>query len=80
MLQSLPHLFEVHAACDISTTLLQVIGARFDIPNRYDNVISMLDAGGLDAVLVLNSDEYHAECVIAALERDVHVLVESPCA
>ena len=78
VLQSLPHLFEVHAACDISTTLLQVIGARFDIPNRYDNVISMLDAGGLDAVLVLNSDEYHAECVIAALERDVHVLVEKP--
>ena len=68
----------MHAACDISATLLQVVGARFDIPNRYDNVISMLDAGGLDAVLVLNSDEYHAECVIAALERDVHVLVEKP--
>ena len=78
VLQSLPHLFEVRAACDISTTLLQVIGARFDIPNRYDDVISMLDAGGLDAVLVLNSDEYHAECVIAALEHDVHVLVEKP--
>ena len=32
----------------------------------------------LDGVLVLNSDEYHAETVIAALEQGVHVLVEKP--
>ena len=38
----------------------------------------MLAAGDLDGVLVLNSDEYHAECVIAALERGLHVLVEKP--
>jgi predicted dehydrogenase len=29
-------------------------------------------------VLVLNSDEYHAETAIAALDRGVHVLVEKP--
>ena len=55
----------MHPACDLYDPPAGD-RARFDIPNRYDNVISMLDAGGLDAVLILNSDEYHAECVIAA--------------
>jgi predicted dehydrogenase len=32
----------------------------------------------LDAVLVLNSDEYHADCVLAALDQGLHVLVEKP--
>ena len=78
VLQSLPHLYEVRAACDISPTLLQVVGDRFSIPARYGAVDEMLAAGGLDCVLVLNSDEYHAECVVAALDHGLHVLVEKP--
>src|SRR3712207_2641246 len=38
----------------------------------------MMAAGGLDAVLVLNSDEFHAECVTSALNHGLHVLVEKP--
>jgi predicted dehydrogenase len=38
----------------------------------------MIEGTDLDCVLVLNSDEYHAECAVAALEHDVHVLVEKP--
>lgn len=78
VLQALPALFEVRAACDISGTLLSAVGDRFGIPARYGTVTEMIEAGGLDAVLVLNSDEYHAECIVQALEHGVHVLVEKP--
>ncbi len=78
VLQSLPHLFEVRAACDISPALLAGVGDRFGIPARFTATSEMMAAGELDAVLVLNSDEYHAECVIEALEHGLHVLVEKP--
>ncbi len=78
VLRSLPQLYEVVAVCDISPTLLQVVGDQYGIERRYSEAAEMLAAGGLDAVLVLNSDEYHTEAVVAALENDVHVLVEKP--
>ena len=78
VLQSLPQLFEVVALCDISPTLLQLVGDAYGVQRRYADAAEMLAAGGLDAVLVLNSDEYHTEAVVTALENDVHVLVEKP--
>ena len=78
VLQSLPQLFSVQAGCDISPTLVKTVGDRFGIPNRYLDAGEMIEAGGLDAVLVLNSDEFHAECAVTALEHGLHVLVEKP--
>ena len=78
VLQNLPQLFEVRAACDLSPTLLQVVGDRFAIPRRYSSTRELVADDDLDAVLVLNSDEYHAESVIAAVEHGLHVLVEKP--
>jgi predicted dehydrogenase len=78
VLQSLPELFTVQAGCDISPTLVKEVGERFGIPRTYLGATEMIEAGGLDAILVLNSDEFHAECVVAALEHGLHVLVEKP--
>lgn len=78
VLRSLPDLFEVTAVCDISPGLLDRIGGQYGVANRYADVAEMLDNERLDCVLVLNSDEYHAEAVVAALDRGVHVLVEKP--
>jgi predicted dehydrogenase len=78
VLASLPDLFEVRAACDISESLLSSVGDRFGIPGRYLSAASMLAEEELDCVLVLNSDEYHAECVVQALDAGLHVLVEKP--
>jgi predicted dehydrogenase len=78
VLRSLPDLFEVTAVCDISPGLLDRIGGQYGVANRYADVAEMLDQERLDCVLVLNSDEYHAEAVVAALDRGVHVLVEKP--
>ena len=54
------------------------MGDRFGIPRRYAGAAELIAAGGIDAVLVLNSDEYHAECVVDALDHGLHVLVEKP--
>jgi predicted dehydrogenase len=48
------------------------------VKSRYVDAASMLEHEQLDCVLVLNSDEYHAECVVAALDHGMHVLVEKP--
>jgi predicted dehydrogenase len=76
VLRALPELFEVTAVCDISPGLLDRVGAG--IARRYADAGEMLDDAGLDCVLVLNSDEYHAEVTVAALDRGIHVLVEKP--
>jgi predicted dehydrogenase len=76
VLRSLPEKFEIAAVCDISPGLLDRVGAG--VPQRYADAGEMLDDAGLDCVLVLNSDEYHAEVTVAALDRGIHVLVEKP--
>ena len=78
VLASLPQLFEVRSACDLSPTLLREVGDRFGVPQRFGTASELIAAGGIDAVLVLNSDEYHAECVVEALKHGLHVLVEKP--
>ena len=78
VLAALPQLFSVESACDISPGLVSQVGDRFAIPRRYADAAQLIAAGGIDAVLVLNSDEYHAECVVAALDHGLHVLVEKP--
>ena len=78
VLQSLPLMYEVAAVCDVSPTLLHVIGDQYGVDRRYESAADMVAAGDLDVVLVLNSDEYHAESAILALDAGLDVLVEKP--
>lgn len=78
VLQSLPQMFEIAALCDVSPTLLRVMGDQYGVARRYSSSAEMVAAGELDVVLVLNSDEYHADCVIEALDAGLDVLVEKP--
>lgn len=78
VLESLADRFELAAVCDISPGLLTSMGERYGVRARYSRAGEMIAQEKLDGVLVLNSDEYHAECVVAALERGVNVLVEKP--
>ena len=78
VLQALPELYEVQAVCDISPTLLKVVGDRYGIRSRYPTARELLQQEDLDCVLVLNSDEYHTEAVLAALNHGVNVMVEKP--
>jgi predicted dehydrogenase len=78
VLQDLADRYEVAAVCDISPGLLQRIGDRYSVESRYAAAADMVAGEDLDCVFVLNSDEYHAECVIAALQHGMHVFVEKP--
>lgn len=78
VLQTLPEQFEVRAICDLSPGLLSAVGDRFGVPARNTSVDELLAGEDLDCVLVLNSDEYHTDAVVAALQHGVHVLVEKP--
>ncbi len=78
ILAALSDRFEIGAVCDISPGLLAVIGDAYRVELRYADPFELVAQPDLDAVFVLNSDEYHAECVIAALRQGKHVLVEKP--
>ncbi|PZF82493.1 Gfo/Idh/MocA family protein [Jiangella anatolica] len=78
IIESLPGQFELTAICDISPGLLKSVGDRYGVEDRYGDFTDLIANGALDCVFVLNSDEYHAECVVAALDAGLHVLVEKP--
>jgi predicted dehydrogenase len=80
ILQALRDRFQIRAVCDISPGLLRAVGDRYGIAqsDRYDHPFALVRRADLDAVFVLNSDEYHADCVIAAARSGKHVLVEKP--
>jgi predicted dehydrogenase len=78
IIESLPDRYELAAVCDISPGLLKSVGDRYRVERRFTDAAEMIAAGGLDCVFVLNSDEYHAECTIAALDAGIDVLVEKP--
>ncbi|PLS09658.1 Gfo/Idh/MocA family protein [Neobacillus cucumis] len=78
ILDSLADRFEIAALCDISEQLLQLMGEKYRVTRLYNNPIDLCEQPDLDAVFVLNSDEYHAECAIAAMNNKKHVLIEKP--
>ncbi|HEX2281996.1 MAG TPA: Gfo/Idh/MocA family oxidoreductase [Thermomicrobiales bacterium] len=80
ILQALSDRFRIRAVCDISPGLLQAVGNRYGIEHsdRYADPFALVQRSDVDAVFVLNSDEYHADCVIAAARSGKYVLVEKP--
>jgi predicted dehydrogenase len=80
ILEQLRERFTLTAICDISPSLLAEIGTRYRIPEdaRHLDFHELAARDDLDVVFVLNSDEYHADCAIAAMRGGKHVLVEKP--
>jgi predicted dehydrogenase len=77
ILASRPELFEIAAVCDVSPHLVATLGERYQVPGRYADVESLL-GHDLDAVMILTSDEYHADAAVAACHRGLQVFVEKP--
>jgi predicted dehydrogenase len=78
ILESLSDRFEIAALCDISPQLLNLIGEKYRVAYLYKDARQLCEQEDLDAVFILNSDEYHADCVIAAAKNNKHILVEKP--
>jgi predicted dehydrogenase len=71
---------ELAAASDADASRL-VWSDRYTPPPRLlPSAAALVDAGGLDAVLVLTPPATHAAIVIQSLEAGLHVLVEKPMA
>ena len=54
--------------------------ARFHIAGEHADWRSLIDAGGLDAVLIASPAGTHVEIVLTALEAGLHVFCEKPLA
>jgi predicted dehydrogenase len=80
ILQAHSDTFEIAAICDISQELLSALGERYNVPveHRYTDYTDMAGQRELDAVFVLNSDEYHRDTALAAIRHGKHVLIEKP--
>jgi predicted dehydrogenase len=72
--------YRIAAICDISPSLVADIGDQYQIPDeaRSLDFQELVVRDDLDLVFVLNPDEYHAECAIAAMRAGKHVMVEKP--
>jgi Oxidoreductase family, NAD-binding Rossmann fold len=77
-LSSLRDRFTLTALAEPSATVRKTLGARYGITGLHADYRAMLDAGGLDAVVVSSPAGTHAEIVLGALDADVHVFVEKP--
>jgi len=78
VLEAMPQLYRISALCDISPKLVEYMGEKYRVKNLYTEASELVKQEDLDVVFVLNSDEYHAECAIAAAKHKKHVLIEKP--
>jgi predicted dehydrogenase len=71
---------EIVALCDVDTQRKGVVAQRklYSRAKFYSDFRKMLDAGGLDAVVVSTPDHSHAPATLAALKADLHVFCEKP--
>ena len=68
---------ELSAVFDANLRNAEALASRFG-GRAFDELDRMLDAGGMDAVIVATPNCYHEDGVTAAAQRGLHVLCEKP--
>jgi predicted dehydrogenase len=71
-----PELWEVTAVCDVSPQLVEAVGDRFTVRERYTDYHEML-ASNVDAVLLCLIDP-KTPAILAAARAGKHMLIEKP--
>src|SRR5258708_7095954 len=71
---------EIVAVCGRDPDRAQAFAARWNVPHFYTDYRSLLDAGGLDALIVASANDSHHPITMAALDAGLHVLCEKPLA
>jgi predicted dehydrogenase len=71
-------LFDLVALAEPSKTVGEALGARYGISGLHRDHRELIDAGGLDAVVVCSPAGTHIQVVLDALEAGLHVFVEKP--
>jgi predicted dehydrogenase len=70
--------FAVAAVADISPSVAAGLGERYAGGRGYTDWRELLASHELDAIVVCSPHDTHAEIVLAALDRGLHVFVEKP--
>ena len=70
---------DIVALCDVNVNKAKARKEQFELHSLiYDDYVTMLDEVKPDAVHILTPHYLHTEMTLAALERDVNVLLEKP--
>lgn len=78
LLDRLRDRFAIAALAEPSAAVRDELGRRYGIPRTHADHRALLDAGGVDALLVCSPNGTHAAVVTDALRAGLHVLVEKP--
>jgi predicted dehydrogenase len=70
--------FQLAALAEPSETVRTALGRRYVISGLHTDYRALIEAGGLDAVVVASPAGTHAEVTLAALDAGLHVFVEKP--
>lgn len=68
------------AICDLDAARLELVGNRFGIAARHNDVGLMVRQERLDGVIIATPHVAHRAPAVAALEAGAHVMVEKPMA
>jgi len=66
------------AVCDGNPATRQLIESKHPAAVFYDDYLTMLDSGSVDAVVICVPSYLHPQMGIDALQHDIHVLLEKP--
>jgi len=69
---------EMVSCADVLPGRAAEFAERWGIARHYDSARDLLDAGGIDVVVVCTPHPQHAEPLILAAERGIHGVVEKP--
>jgi predicted dehydrogenase len=69
---------ELGAICETNPVMAEAIRSTYPRVSFYGDLSTMLDSGDVDAVVICVPPYLHPKVAIAALERDIHALVEKP--
>jgi predicted dehydrogenase len=78
LLRELGGWFRLEAIAEPSRRVRDALAARYAIAGVHAGHRELLDAGGLDAVVVCAPNALHERIVLDALDAGLHVLVEKP--
>jgi predicted dehydrogenase len=68
------------ALCDNDRPKARALADRFEIPDAYTDIEDLLQAGGLEAVVVATPNHLHEPHVLSAIAAGMDVLCERPLA
>ena len=68
------------AICDNDRPKARALADRFEVPDTYTDIEDLLEADGLDAVVIATPNHLHEPHVLSAIAAGVDVLCERPMA